>query len=210
MKALLAWFGTVVGKVVGIFLALALIFLLFRWQWVIDKAKTAWWGQKTASGELHGKNADSALKVANRDSALGVAAEGELGALLATPEVLNSPVATRVGVASKKVIATKNKEIGSLRTVVAEKTKQVEDVKAAGEKPVPRITPYAYLGYSVSLTKRYGVPVVRAGVDYRLPLVSFISLNGEVSYEPPPAPKPGAPTDKAEVRATIGARISFR
>jgi hypothetical protein len=209
VRAIMAWFGTVLGKVVAIFLAVLIVILVWKWQSIYDAARTKWWGQKMDSANVHAANADTALRAANVDSSRAVVVTREFGALTNSPEVRRSPIATRVAASANTVIATKNSEIGHLRTTVAEKTKEVADVRAAGEKPVPRISPYADIGYARSFTRHYGVPVVRAGVDYRV--VAWAHVQTELSYEPPPAPRVGFDLPKdAEIRGTITAHIVFR
>jgi hypothetical protein len=218
LRAVGAWFGTVAGKVVAAFLVVLFILLVWKWQSVYDAARGAWWGMKNAQGVEHTANADTALSKAKNDSVVGEAATVKMDALLVSPEIRNNAGAQKVGVAAKTVIASKNSEIKNLKTAVKESKAAAKSYQEAGEKPEPRIQPYADIGYAVSLTKKYGVPVVRAGLTYRL--IGPVHIQGELSYEPPPAltQKRLEALDaigerdfsKAEIRATLTAHISFR
>lgn len=217
MKRILAWFGTVFGKVVGIFLVVLIIFLIWKWQWVYDRARGAWWGLNNAQGDVHIANADTALVRARQDSVNAASLTRELEAILSEPTILSNPGAVRVGVSSKKVIAAKDSEIGNLKTAVTESKSAAASYKAAGEKPVPRFSPYGDLGYTISLTKKYGVPTVRAGATYRV--IGWAHVKGELSYEPPPtisqkrmdALEAINERDlmKPEIRATVSAHFKF-
>jgi hypothetical protein len=218
LKALGAWFGSVAGKVVAIFLGVLIILTVLKWQSIYDGARNAWWGLKNGQAVEHTKTADSAFKAASKDSVAGEAATVKLDALLVEPEIKNNAGAQKVGAAAKNVIKAKNSEIGNLKTAVKEQKAAAESYKAAGEKPEPRIQPYADIGYAVSLTKKYGVPVVRAGVTYRV--FGPVHVQGELSYEPPPTISQARATaldainerdySRPEIRATVTAHISFR
>jgi hypothetical protein len=148
----------------------------------------------------------------------GETANTDLNKLLVTPEIASNPGAQRVGTAAKTVIASKNSEIGHLKTAVVEQKAATKAAVDAGEKPVPRIQPYADIGYTRSFTKHYGVPVVRAGAVYRV--VGWLNVQGELSYEPPPTISQARMDAldkinerdyaKAEIRATVTGHITFR
>ena len=218
LRAVGSWFGSTIGKVVAIFLVAAIIFGIFKWQSVYDAARGAWWGLNNAQAVVHTANADTALKAAHRDSVEGAVATGRLDALLTEPAIVSNPGAQRVGTAAKTVIRARDSEIKNLKTAVVESKAAAASFKVAGEKPEPRIQPYADIGYAVSFTKKYGVPVVRAGATYRIWRGAHIQ--GEVSYEPPPtiSQKRMDALDainerdfaKAEIRATVTAHIAFR
>jgi hypothetical protein len=209
VRAIFAWFGSTLGKVVAIFAGVMIVILVWKWQAVYDRARGAWWGLNNAQVVTHTANADTAVIAARADSVAGAAANAGFEKLLVTPEIRNNPGAQRVGTAAKTVIASKNSEIGHLKTAVVEQKAATKAAVDAGEKPVPRISPYADIGYARSFTRHYGVPVVRAGVDYRV--VAWAHVQAELSYEPPPAPRVGFDLPKdAEIRGTLTAHIVFR
>lgn len=204
----MTWLKSTTGMVVAVFVVILIILGIWKGQSIWDHYLGKRYNDKTQSSIAHGDTAKVELRAADSAHASGVVVHREFATLTNSPEVQRNPVAVRVAVAGKKVIAVDSTEIKHLRGANAQLESQVHELETRGEKPVPRITPYADLLYSKSLTTNRSVPVARAGVDYRV--AAFANVKLEASYEPPPMPKPGTSADRPEIRISAGVHIVFR
>jgi hypothetical protein len=204
VDAVRAWLKTTVGSVVGIFVALLLVAGIIwaytkRDQWFANR-----FNQKTVSSVAHGDTAKTELAVADTAHVQGVVIRDNWRILASSPAVRSNPVATHVASEATKVIANADTETTHLRAANNQLQLQVRDLESRGPVPRPRAVPYLDPLYSFS-SKGRAVPVLRAGVDYRI--VSWVHAKVEASYEPPPA---GAPDQRPEFRVTVGGHITLR
>lgn len=210
------WLRTTTGMMVSMIVLALMLIGVWKFNTIKDAIQTRLYNQKTASSEAHGDSAKVEIAEADTTRAQGVVIRDRFNTLVNSPEVRKNPVATRVATESKKVIANADTEKTHLRNANAQLQKQVNDLETRPNKVEPRSVPYIDALYSENFATHKGVPVIRAGVDYRI--ISSIKAKLEGSYEPPPAysqdqqlalKAAGLDPSRPELRATVGLHITF-
>lgn len=155
-----------------------------------------------------GKRADTLHAQASAvDSTIVAPARNDFGVYANSPEVRNNPVAHKVATKAGVLVAGLDKSNSITKAENATLRRQVTELEAAGPPPGPRAIPYADALYSLS-SKGKPLPMIRAGLDYRVLPHVFARVEG--SYQPPPTPAPGTVTEKPEFRLSVGGHFTFR
>lgn len=141
------------------------------------------------------------------DSTIVRPARTDFNTYAGSSAVLTNPVARTVATKAKTLVTGLDKRDSLSKAENATLRRQVRELEAAGPPLPPRAVPYVDALYSLS-NKGKPLPMIRAGLDYRVLPHVFAHLEG--SYQPPPATSPGAVTEKPEFRLNVGAHITFR
>lgn len=195
------------GSALGVIFALWLVWFGYH---KYDEYRKLKYQAATAGAQAHADSAKVLIDSSSYYAARNAPVLTHYRTLSRSPAVQNNPVAKGVADTCDKVVDNLNGQVRNLQGAYKQKQAEVDSVKSAGSPPGPRAVPYAdFLGsWRSGNGKNRLLPLVRAGVDYRL--LPYTSVKLEGTYEPPPTPKPGEKTANPEFRVNLGAHISFR